>query len=112
MRDLRLYFMGKESASDARFRIENRFRIFARLYGFKPDEPEHGANPARSLFVQSVSCSEQAPRPPAAFQSRIGKGAKPNRSPALFHVKHKPSEKNFMFNPDGFCLYGSVCMRV
>ena len=42
--------MEKESASDALFRIENRLHIPARLYRFKPDEPERGDLPARSLF--------------------------------------------------------------
>jgi len=31
-----------------------------------------------------------------------GKGAFPIRFSALFHVKQKPSEKNFLFDPDGF----------
>ena len=37
------------NSGDARLRIENRFCIFARLYGFNPDELEHGVNLARSL---------------------------------------------------------------
>jgi len=44
-----LYFLEKESASDARTSAENRFLIPARLYRFKPDEPERGDLPARSL---------------------------------------------------------------
>ena len=40
-------------------------------------------------------------RPPAAFQARM-EGGFLIRFSALFHVKQKPSEKNFTFDPDGF----------
>ncbi len=47
-----LYGMEKDSASDARFCIKNCLRFFARLNRFRNSEPEHGVNPARSLFVR------------------------------------------------------------
>ena len=59
---------------DARLCIENRFCIPARLFGFNPDEPEHGANPARSPVVQLNPCTGQARGLAAVIQSRIGKG--------------------------------------
>ena len=39
-------------SEDARTCIENRFTVFAGIYRFNPDEPEHDVNPARSVFVQ------------------------------------------------------------
>ncbi len=54
-------------SEDARTCIENRFTVFAGIYRFNPDEPEHDVNLARSVFVQLKH---------AVIQARIGKGTK------------------------------------
>ena len=45
--------------------------IFADLYRFNPDEPEHGGNLARSLFVQSKHARSKLLGLAAVIQARI-----------------------------------------
>ncbi len=71
---------------DAYLWIENRFRILAHLYGFNPDEPEHGANPARSVFVQ-LKHAQTSLRPNGGDSVAHWKRDNAWRVGMMFHVK-------------------------
>ncbi len=60
---------------DARLRIENRFRIFARLCRLRITEPEHGAVHARSLLVQPKHAQNKFCGLTAEIQARITRDA-------------------------------------
>ena len=59
---------------DARACIENRFRILARLNGFKHDGPEHDVFLARSLVVKLKHARDKSRGLAAVIQSRIERG--------------------------------------
>ena len=54
--------------------------IFADFFKFRPDEPERGANLARSVFVQLKHAQDKSCGLAAEIQARIGRGTKCGRS--------------------------------
>ena len=59
---------------DARFCIEKRFSLFAQFCRFKSDEPENGANLARSSHVLLKHAQDKSCGLAAVIQSRIERG--------------------------------------